>query len=112
MRDDFSRWRRPMTGMISVSGPIADVAKLGSLGPMRHLGFLVLVVLALLIAAPGALVRAMNECQLHSTQAAADICFKNAGRGETLWPLAVLVFLVLSVALHLLGSQWKFAGLA
>ena len=79
---------------------------------MRHFGFIAFVLLALLIAAPGALVWAMNECQLHTSQAAADACFKNAGRGETLWPLAVLGFLVLSVALHLSGSRWKIAGLA
>ncbi len=79
---------------------------------MRHLVFAVLTVVALLIAAPGALVWAMNECQLHSTQAAADACFDNAGQGEALWPAAVLGLLVLSVALHLFNSRWKFAGLA
>ena len=79
---------------------------------MKHFVFIALAALALLIAAPGALVWAMNECQLHATQAAADACFKNAGRGETLWLLAVLGFLVLSVALHLSGSRWKVAGLA
>jgi hypothetical protein len=79
---------------------------------MRHFVFAVLTVLALLIAAPGALVFAMNECQLHGTQAAADECFRNAGGAETLWPAAVVGFLVLSVALHLVGSRWKFAGLA
>jgi hypothetical protein len=79
---------------------------------MRHFVFAVLTVLALLIVASGALVWAMNECQLHSTQAAADACFKNASRGETLWPVAVLGSLVLSVALHLFDSRRKFAGLA
>ncbi len=78
---------------------------------MRHLGFIVLAALALLIAAPGALVWAMNECQLHSTQAAADECFKNARGAETLWPLAVLGFLALAVVLHVLNSRWRFAAL-
>ena len=73
---------------------------------MRHFVFAVLTLLALLIAAPGALVFAMNECQLHGTQAAAVECFKNAGAAETLWPVVVLGALVLSVVLHLVGSRW------
>ena len=79
---------------------------------MKHLGFIALALLALLIVAPGALVWAMNECQLHATQAAADACFENARGSEALWPLTVAGLLLLAVALHIFGSRWKLAALA
>ena len=79
---------------------------------MKHFAFIALALIALLIAAPTAMVWAMNECQLHTSQSAADACFNNANRGKILWQGTVLVALVLSVGLHVLNSRWKFAALA
>ena len=78
---------------------------------MRHAGFLALLLLALFIAMPTALVWAMSECQLHANQSAADKCFDAAVRGKTIWGLTVGGALIASIALHIFQSRWKFVAL-
>jgi len=78
---------------------------------MRHVGFAALVLLALFIAMPTAVVWAMNECQLHDNQSAVELCFQAANRGKTVWGLTVAGALLASVTLHALRSRWKLAAL-
>ena len=78
---------------------------------MRHVGFAALLLLALFVAMPTAIVWAMNECQLHDNQAAVENCFQGADRAETVWLATVVVASVASITLHLLSSRWKFAAL-
>lgn len=78
---------------------------------MRHFGFIALMLLALVIAAPTALVLAMNECQVQSDQAATNACFQSVSYKAKLWDATILGPLVAAVALHILDSKWKFAAL-
>jgi hypothetical protein len=79
---------------------------------MKHVGFILLLLLALCLALPSGVTWAMNECQLNSTSAAIDACFRNAERRYHLWIGALVAALVLSIGLHLAGSRWKALGLA
>lgn len=74
---------------------------------MRHVGFFALLLLALVIAMPMALVWAMNECQLHATQFAIDKCFQSTEKEQTVWGLTVAVALIASITLHMLRSRWR-----
>ena len=78
---------------------------------MRHVSFAALLMLALFIAMPTAIVWAMNECQLHDNQSAVEKCFKAAHSGKIIWGLTVAGALVASITLHMLQSRWKFAAL-
>lgn len=78
---------------------------------MRHVGFGAVLVLALVIAMPAALVWAMSECQLHDDPNAVETCFEGAGRDRIVWSVTVAGALAASVALHIRRSRWKWGAL-
>ena len=78
---------------------------------MRHVRFVLLLIAALVIAFPTAIVWAMNECQLHRLQADADACFRSAD-GRCMRGYAALAIAVVSaVALHVTSSKWTWVAL-
>ena len=81
-------------------------------GRMRHFWFVLLLVVALFIALPPAIVWAMNECQLNPDQLAVEACFKNAKRGRLIYEVTLATGLLLSVGLHIARSRWLLLGLA
>lgn len=78
---------------------------------MRHVGFVLLLLLALCMALPPSIVFSMNECQLNTSSAAIDECFRNAERSRLIYAGTLVAGLVLSTALHVVGSRWKVLGL-
>ena len=78
---------------------------------VRHIGFLVFLLVALCIATPAAMVWAMNECQLHGTLSAVETCQRAASRRKAVWGLTVAGALIASVLLHMVQSRWRFAAL-
>lgn len=78
---------------------------------MRHVGFIALLLLALVIAMPTALGWAMNECQLLASQAAIGKCFQAADREKSVWGLTVAGTLAASIILHWRQSRWRYVAL-
>ena len=71
----------------------------------RHLLFFVGMLAAAWVFMMLSFPLAMNECQLHDSEAAARACFDNARRGSTINEATALVFLVAAIGLHLARSR-------
>ena len=77
----------------------------------RHLIFLGWLIAAAFVFLILSLPLAMNECQLHQTEAAARECFANATHNSRVNNWTALGFLAVAAALHIARSKWVIAAL-
>ena len=72
---------------------------------MSHIRFALLLLAALCVALPLSVIFAMNECQLHSSPAAVEECFRNAERGRLIYAGTLATGLILAIGLHIASSR-------
>ena len=75
---------------------------------MRHLWFGLGLIVALVAAIPMLGIIAMNECQLHATQALADRCFARSGTSWKAYLISLLVVALAAIGLHLASKRWAW----